>query len=193
MEKIPDEQIIRKLQSANHQKIDEGLKYLYKRLYQTVVRMVKTNSGGEDDAADVFQDALITLLKLVQRGHLDETTNVEGYLYAICRNLWLKQLKKNQRSVELTDDHKDIPVQEMQLYTLIKEEHSGLVQKLLKAIGENCFRLLSYYYYDRRRMREIAELMGFSSEQVAKNKKSACMKKLRVLLQDHPHYKDLLK
>ena len=47
---------------------------------------------------------------------------------------------------------------------------------------------LIHFYYDRLRVKEIVERMGFSNEQVAKNTKSKCMKKLRELVEKEPLY-----
>jgi len=43
----------------------------------------------------------------------------------------------------------------------------------------DCQRVLKMYYYERLRMSEIARKMGYLNDQVAKNKKSSCLRKLK--------------
>ena len=66
---------------------------------------------------------------------------------------------------------------EVAIFNMMKEEEQSEVRRLMEQLGEGCRKVLVSYYYKRMRMREIAENMGYSSEQVAKNRKSDCMKK----------------
>ena len=73
---------------------------------------------------------------------------------------------------------------------LEKGERSEIIANLIEKMGEECRQLLLYFYFDRFRMKRIMELMGFSSEQVTKNKKSRCMKKLRAMAEEDVIFKD---
>jgi len=64
---------------------------------------------------------------------------------------------------------------------------------LLESLGGNCKRILVLYYFDRLKMKEIAEVMNFANDQVAKNKKSSCLKKLKAKISESPRLKDILK
>ena len=123
---------------------------------------------------------------------LDEVNNIQAYFYSICRNLWLKALKKNQRTTALTDEYDTLGEEAIQVTTLLSDEKSTLLDRLLKGLGESCKNILVYYYYERLKMKEIMTLMNFSSEQVAKNKKSSCMKKLKETIAANPNLKELL-
>ncbi|MEL6863689.1 MAG: sigma-70 family RNA polymerase sigma factor [Bacteroidota bacterium] len=193
MKKYPDKEIIRLLQSDRREEQNKAMLYLYERMYPIVVKYVQKNSGTEKDVDDIFQDGLVAVFKKVRTKSLWEDSNIEAYLYSICRNLWLKKLQKRKREVELTDVHETVPLDQDQEAIVLSQERRQLMDEILKSLGQDCYRLLAYVYYDRRRLREIAELMGFASEQVAKNKKSKCMKKLRTLMKDNPHFKELLK
>ncbi|HFA48532.1 MAG TPA: sigma-70 family RNA polymerase sigma factor [Bacteroidetes bacterium] len=189
MKKYADEDIVQRLQSGDNRIVDETLYYLHGQVYAMVVRFVRKYKGTLADAEDNFQDSLIALYKLARQGKLQGNTNVEAYLYAINKNLWFKQLKKRKETLELPDDAHAIPVPEVALYSLLSEERKAAIEKLLAQLGESCHRLLVYYFYDRLKLKKIAQLMEYASEQVAKNKKSACMRQLKTLLSQHPHYK----
>lgn len=193
MNKFSDELLVEKLKSTLYAENDEAMNFLYQAMYRKVVYYVQKNNGGEQDAADVFQDALIVLYKLAKADRLDGISNVKAYFFSICRNLWLKALKKGQRTTELTQEHYTLPEEVLPIQSIFLNEKKELLNQLLLSIGESCQKILIHYYYERLKMKEIMKLMNFSSEQVAKNKKSACMKKLREVVLANPDLEELLK
>jgi RNA polymerase sigma factor (sigma-70 family) len=187
MGRIPDEMLIQRLQFGDSQEVDAALLYLHKQVYQMVVRFVAKYKGVNSDAEDVFQDGLVALYKLAKLGKLMPSTNVEAYLFSICKNLWFKQLRKKQDTVELSTEVNALPaLDELPLYGILSQEKQSAIGQLLLHFGEDCQKVLVAYYYDRLRMVKIAEMMGYANEQVAKNKKADCMKKLKNLLAEAP-------
>jgi RNA polymerase sigma factor (sigma-70 family) len=194
LEKIPDEELVQRLQFGLQPVADEALLYLHKQVYGMVTRFINRHKGSVEDAEDVFQDGLIALYKLARQGKLAESTRVEAYLFSICKNLWYKQLHKKQETVELPAELSEVSGMEgLQLHSLMSEEWQGAIAKLLAHFGGDCQRVLLGYYYDRLSMAEIAKIMGYANEQVAKNKKSDCMKKIKGLLAEAPGFFEQLK
>ena len=74
-----------------------------------------------------------------------------------------------------------------------QEFEPNLLDTIEKHLGEKCRQILSHYYYDKRSMREIAQLMGLANEQVAKNKKSLCLKKLKEMIRENPAFRAVFK
>ncbi|MEL6636337.1 MAG: sigma-70 family RNA polymerase sigma factor [Bacteroidota bacterium] len=181
MKEYGDEELLQLLQSANAPEADRALKYLYQRLYKMIQHFILTNNGRPDEVEDVFQDAMVVLYNQVRRPDFALTSTLSTYFYSVCRNLWLKQLRKRQRNTTLTEEAERIPVAETQFEVLVASEQAQLIADLLKELGSDCQKILHYFYYERLRMKEIIEHMGISSVAVAKNKKSNCMKQLRKL------------
>jgi len=190
MDSLSDELILEGLNSEDEQRVNEVMTYLYQRLYYPVEQLLLRNNGAKPDVPDVFQDGLVALYKLVRRGKIDSGTKIEGYLYAICRNLWLKELKKRKPTTELDDATSNKLAEEVTIKTYLDQEQRGIIKRLLSQLGADCAKLLNYFYYDQKRMKEIVPLMGFSNEQVAKNKKSKCMKQLRTLVSEQSLTRD---
>lgn len=193
MQQLPDKAIIEKLKSTVYTDNDEAMSHLYALMYRKVVLFIQKNSGSEQDADDIFQDALIVFYKLAKASRLDEISNIHAYFFSICRNLWFKTLKKNQRVTKLTEEYNALPEAARQITALLSGEKSALLEQLLHSIGEGCQKVLVYYYYDRLKMKEIMKRLNFSSEQVAKNKKSSCIKKLKEIVKSNPGLVELLK
>lgn len=193
MKRASDEAIIHQLESTDSMENDKALTYLYERMYGLVKRFILKNNGAELDADDIFQEGLLAFYKLAKRGKLHAQINVEAYLYSICRNMWLKQLKKNSLEIPIAEEMTAIPIEESIIKQMMNEERKELVEKLLQQLGEKCRIILRYFYYERMSMKEVSKKMNYANEQVAKNKKSSCMKKLRSMIQEIPSLKNDLK
>ena len=176
MKKRSDEAIIRQLQSGVEQETDAALTYLYRVSKTTVSRFILRNKGNEQDVDDIFHDGLIAFYKLVKQDKIRPDTNVEAYLYSICRNMWAKKLMKRPKEIELTETFNFIATEEIQIDTILDGERKDLIDELLKGLGEECQKILLLYYYERLKMKEIVKLMHYANDQVVRNKKSKCMK-----------------
>lgn len=180
-------QLIRSTKEADN---DRAFEYCYREFYALIEKNVLANSGDARDAEDIFQDGLIVLYHQIKKDQLNLTCSLRTYLYSICRNLWLKKLRKSSRVVELSDALQQyVTIEESHLKTLEKTEEKEVIAGFLDQLNEGCRKILLYFYFDKIRMAEIAERMGLSGEQVAKNKKAGCMKKLKTLMQQAKYFK----
>ena len=192
MNHVADEQILRDLCADEQRKVDDAMKQLYQQHYPVIANFISNNSGSESDAADVFQDAIIVFYQKIRRGQLELKCSIQTYIYSVCKNMWLSRLRMQKREVSLTDDMESIPIEPEHLALLSRDNRKEKIAALMGQLGEGCRDVLIFYYFERLRMREIARRMGFANEQVAKNKKSGCMKKLKQLVKDSPILKKLL-
>lgn len=184
--------IIVKLQSSVPKVNEEGFLLLYDRLYEKVQAYILRNKGDETEARDIFQESLLVLYKLAKQGRLTEVENAEAYLYTICRNRWLRHAQSRGKTVEITENHHSIPVDEVTVTRIIDQERQQLLDRLLQSLGEVCYKILIYFYYEKKSMKEILDFMPFKTEQVIKNKKSNCLKKMRALLEEYPQLKEMI-
>jgi RNA polymerase sigma-70 factor (ECF subfamily) len=53
---------------------------------------------------------------------------------------------------------------------------------LYEKLAEPCKSIIKMFYYDKRSMQEIAQSLGYKSEDVAKNQKARCLKSARSAL-----------
>ena len=74
-----------------------------------MVKMVLKNNGTEEEAQDIYQDALIVFWEKVVKDELTLTAKISTYLYSICYNLWLKELDRKRR---LSHEEKDTSIQQ---------------------------------------------------------------------------------
>jgi len=82
---------------------DEKFKWITEamaRHERALVGYVHGFTGSEDQARDIVQDAFI---KLCQKSNDDFNGGLKAWLYKVCRNGALQQLRKENRMTELTD------------------------------------------------------------------------------------------
>lgn len=191
MKNWSDEEIISCLLKESFEK-DKALKQLYIQLYPIIKSFIIKNNGTEEDAADIFQDGIIVFYEKVRLNQFQLTSSIRTYVYSVCKHLWLNKLRAQKKLTSLTEESESMTVEPLSLNIIGTKEKNAYLIKLLDSLGENCKQVLLYYYYDRLKMRQIADRMNFANEQVAKNKKSSCLKKLKSLVSNSAHIKDML-
>ena len=164
---------------------EKALEYLYKKYYRMMTKLVITNSGTEEEARDVYQDALIVFWQKATSGNLILTSKISTYIYSICQNLWRKELDRKKR---LSNEEKDSAV----VLDVDTPEKEKIVAKCIDQLGDTCKKVLTYYYFEEMSMQDIAEKLGFANTDTAKTKKYKCKKKLDELVKAQYSEQDFL-
>lgn len=164
---------------------EKALEVLYKKYYRMMTKLVITNSGTEEEARDIYQDALIVFWQKARSGNLVLTSKISTYIYSICQNLWRKELDRKKR---LSNEEKDASVS-IDMDTAEKEK---IIARCINQLGDTCKKVLMYYYFDEMSMQDIAERLGFANTDTAKTKKYKCKKKLDELVKSLYSERDFL-
>jgi len=183
MQLYDDQALIALLKSSLKTERNRALSYMYERYYGGLARFVIDNSGTEEDAKDIFQDGLVVLYEKVQLPGFIWTSTLKTFLFAVCKNLWFKRLRKASNREIPTENIQELRVMEIP-FDDPYEDQKFLLRGLLSQVGAACQEILTLFYFHRRSMQEIAQEMNLANEKVAKNKKARCMAKLRVLFQE---------
>ncbi len=186
----PDQKYIDALRNNNQKLLDE----LYAKYSGKIKWMVLKNNGSEDDAADIFQEALITIYHKAKRDDFELTCPLDAFLYLICKKKWLNILSKRKviGKVTITEEDRSIPGEDSFLLaeeSLLLEERMTLLKEKINEIGTSCRELLQLSWSGKS-MEEVANLLDFSYG-YARKKKSECMAKLIELVKKSDKYKSL--
>lgn len=154
---------------------DRALGELY-RHFPMVRKLVRSNGGDRQDAEDVFQEALIILIRKVKGSEFRLTAQLSTYLYSVCKYVWKDELKKRQRVIP-ADLETGLPEIE-------DESRARLAEKVISELKDRCRELLLLFYEGRLKLKEIASRMGYSSENTAKNQKYKCLEAARDRLKE---------
>ena len=66
---------------------------------------------------------------------------------------------------------------EEQMTELLDLSLEDICRNALRRLGDRCQEILKLFYYERMSLKDIAELMNFSSAESVKSTKSVCFKK----------------
>jgi len=172
---------------------DKALGFIYRYNKEKVCSFVLSNSGSEDEAKDVFQEAVIAFYENVRDGKFKGESAISTYLYSITRFKWLNQIKKNTIRKGHQEGVEQDQFTESPLATLIEGERKAGVLEVLEQLGASCKKLLIENIYHGASMKEIANNSSYSSEQIVRNKKYKCLQKLKELIRAIPALIKVLK
>lgn len=179
-------ELLQRLVSSDSRIKNEAVRCIYLQCSKSIVQMVLNNSGSEQDAEDIFQDALVILFIKVRKGEFKLESSLKTYLFAVARNLWLKRLRKNRLPVP--DDQPELAYS-METEKFIQNKQLT-VRRALEQIGESCKSLLQNFYFEKMSMSDIALKYDLGSEEAARNKKYRCMQKLIAFVKARKFNKD---
>lgn len=166
---------------------DDALTQLYRRYFPMVLHFVTSNSGSEDEAKDIYQEALIVLYEKVRGGSFELHCQLKTYVYSVGRRLWLKQLAHKSRFMvndteqaatdsdavgQMSDDLTDHEERDRQF---------DLMADSLDRLGEPCRTLLEDFYIRHLSMQDITEKFGYTNADNAKTQKYKCLMRLKRL------------
>ena len=149
---------------------DKYLKYLYldKKIKDLITKHVLSNSGGYDDAIDIYQETILFFYeKLQSDSDFKLTSALSTYLFGVAKFKWLKKLTKNNATISLPEslnEYSDDNSNE----NSIKSERVELIIENFKKLNKSCQEILMEFYYFKKNMKEIAIKLNYSK--LSKNK-----------------------
>jgi RNA polymerase sigma-70 factor (ECF subfamily) len=162
-----------------------SLKFLYQEYRKDFVKWASFKyTIGEEEAADVYSDAVIDVYHNIVNGRYQKssTASLKSYLYEVGKNKILNILNKNR----ISETHlKIIYSRSDSSYNLETGKNAEMVEKvkeLMNLIDQKCRKVLTLYYFHSLSMDMIAKEMDFKNDDVAKNKKLKCFKRLQALV-----------
>jgi RNA polymerase sigma factor (sigma-70 family) len=161
----------------------ESLRIIYKDHFSLVAQFIIKNSGSEEDAKDVFQEAVIVLYDKINKGDFKLSSRLQTYIYSVSRFIWLKKLRNNDRlhtslydeleeTLAVEDDFEESEAKEMQFH---------LMEESLSLLGEPCQTIIQDFYIHDLSMQEICDKFGYTNANNAKTQKYKCLQRLKRL------------
>lgn len=115
-------------------------------------------------------------------------------MYSVCRFLWLKQLEKRKNNIIKVDDiqHYSESAYDDDLNEVArKNERYKLFQEHFEKLGQDCQKILQLFF-DKVPLKQVAEIMGFTSESYAKKRKHQCKEYLVRSIKQDTEYKNII-
>ena len=182
-----DKYSIEELLDGIKNKNNTVLRLVYTEYFPMIRSFILQNSGNEEDAKDVFQEAIIAIFKKSTEFDFEITSSFKTFLYSICRQLWLKQLRNRKihlnNIVEITEK---IEMDNEADEALEDSLEKRLFRKHFNQLNKECQKLLRLSM-QKVQAKDIARLMGYS-EQFVRNRKYRCKGMLAKLIKSDPEY-----
>lgn len=158
---------------------------IYKRCAAKIKSWITFNNGSEDDAADIFQEALMDIYRQAKYKSLELTCPFEPYILLICKRKWLNEIKK--RSIlPVTNSEEDLLYIGEDTFANVdelekQEAESKLFFKAFEKLGTRCQEIISWSMKGEAQ-EKVAETLGVTYGYLRK-KKSECMASLIKMVQ----------
>lgn len=160
----------------------EVLRYLYKEYYPMALQLVLNNSGTEDEAKDIYQEAIIVLHNKIKNGDFELSSKLKTFIYSVCRRLWLKRLNHRSKYSENIKDYEDhFSVEhDLELHEE-KDKQFKQMHEALSDLGEPCKTIIEDFYVHNLSMQDICEKFGYTNADNAKTQKYKCLQRLKKI------------
>jgi RNA polymerase sigma factor (sigma-70 family) len=169
---------------------NDVLNYIYNKFFPSIRNFIENNNGNEEDARDLFQEAIIVIYRKMKKEPLVLNCNFKTYIYSVCRLLWLKQLEKRRNSNEVNSEGiLDNRLDEVSP-TFDQSERYKLYQKHFQLLNPDCQKVLQLTL-EKISLKEIAEIMGYKGEKYAKKRKYQCKQMLIESIKSDNEFKEV--
>lgn len=171
-----------------------GMLYSDEVLRSKIGLIVKKYGGQAADFEDVFNTSLMQFIKTVlKKREMVINSSIHAYICGIAKFVWMNHSKKlNRIQTENIDDQYDIQTDGTPESLLLDQTKADLLNDLLGHLGKNCKEVL-LLWSNGYSMKEIAKVMNYKSDNMAKKKKYKCFKELLDYLEKHPEIKNTLR
>lgn len=187
MRNIPDEEIVSGLKENN----ESIIRYVYKTNLNVVRQMVRMNLGTDEEADDIFQEALMVVFRKINTEGFKLTSSFGTFFFSIARNLWLIELRKKSKKESINENADTIIYDESDIEAEHKEEaKQGLIWKHFKEITQDCQKIILLFIKGHS-IAEVTKIMNYSSEQHTKNRRLRCKNSLITKIETDPKFKEL--
>ncbi|WP_034688902.1 RNA polymerase sigma factor [Chryseobacterium hispalense] len=156
---------------------------LYKYYFPTVKNMVLSNKGSEDDAQDIFQDAMIVFLEKLRQENFILSASIKTYIYAVTKNLLLKTKRDGtqSRSLDYILNNDFL----LQIEDTIEEEISRVenLKEYVDQISLHCQKFINDVYLKNKTISQIQKEYGYTTKHNAQNQKYKCIEQLKAMIE----------
>ncbi len=176
---LQDEQTLIKAIAANE---ESAFAFLYDEYYAIVSGFIKSKGGQEEDARDIFQEAILSVWHNIKNERYSDNGQFKTYFVQVCKFKWYDQLKSSSRK-NTTQLNEQLAFEKADDSNENEDER---LEKLLfwyDQIKEPCKGLLKLFYFEKKSFAEISKILGVTQES-AKNQKYRCIKKIKELIKN---------
>lgn len=167
---------------------------IYLDVWRLVSSFILKNSGDMNDVQDIIHEGFNSYLEAITKRNIVIEKNPVSYIFTSCKNFWLKELNKRQKTTNFESDQFDEVEDETEslLEKERKEQLAIILERNIKLLDSSCQKLLQYKM-EGLSCAEIAGLLGLKNRQSVKSKYYHCKAQLKEYIAEDPEYRMILK
>ena len=179
-----DEEIVNNIRSADKEVVQKTLKFVFEEYRAISIAMVTKYGGNIQDAEETFIEAITVLYENIITGKFTLKSSLKSYFLAIVRFAYINKIKK-ERNAKLNIEELETEPSE-NTFEKIEErteqnELNNLMKESINQLGDDCKLLIFKFYFEDKKIIEIAEEMNMSVGSV-KSRLYRCRSRLREIL-----------
>ena len=186
MDYLPDKHIIRGIIENDSRVIKE----IYDEYFPMVERMIVNTGGDRERAKDVFQEAMIIIVKKLSGGDIQLTCRFSTYIYGICKRVWMQEKRKwinRMNSGNPVADRAEEPPSPA-------GEEENRIRKLFyrhfRELSPECRKIL-ILHFNKVPIEEIRQILDKQNPHYIMDRKYRCKKSLINRIMSDPNFKNV--
>ncbi|MFD3407106.1 sigma-70 family RNA polymerase sigma factor [Aquirufa sp. HETE-83D] len=157
---------------------ESAWRLIYKRCHAKSMRFMNSHFRAGFDKEDVFQEACLVLLDRMETPSFTLTCSLQVFLNAICRNILLKQHRRQPINTSISSEFEldlvvDVEIEEEE--HSIRESIFFEVIELMRTQAERCYEIFQLVYFRNLGMQQIADRLGISTAANVRIQKHRCL------------------
>ena len=133
------------------------LELLYSRYYSSALLYCMALCGSRETAEDLVSDAFIKAYLSLP----DEIPSFQYWLLRVCKNLWIDELRKRKRTVNLEAMHVTAE-EETPEARYLKTERSRCLWNIIRQLPAADREILTLHYFSGMQLKDISQILGKS-------------------------------
>ncbi len=132
---------------------------LFKRHYNEALLYVYSFCHNRTLAEDIVQEAYVRAIRSID----EEKDGFKFWLLKVCRNCYFDALRKNKKLEAIEND---MPSSDSLVDDVIQKEEYRALYKAVSLLKDSYQEVVRLYYFDSMSVKEIASIIGESSDNV---------------------------
>lgn len=148
------------------QKNELNMKKIVDDYYNYVSTIIRNfQNVGPEDEEEIISDVFFIIWKNKEK--LDRTLNFSPYIAGITKKVIYKKYKQDKISKLIYEDFEDEIIDNFKIEKLLEEkEMNDCIMKNLKSIGETEYLVFTKFYYEDKKVKDIAKELGITVSSV---------------------------
>lgn len=154
-----------------------AIQRLYENNFPLILEFITLNHGTMNEARDIFHDSVFVLIQRMREKQIEESADLTLYLYSIARVLWTELLReKLMDESNVRHVHEYLELDQEKITSRLKAVKE--LSARFKTLAEPGRTIVREHFANNVTLAEVAQRMGFSSEESARKGKLKALKKL---------------